>query len=159
MLLGAYVVQTGGARLGAVRRLDPGRPARDAHPVRERDPRPARRRPSRQADAARPVQPDDDRPGYLVAAAAAFIVLVAGVIGGILPWLALIALAGIPTAGRVYRGVRASYDQPYVLMGYMGANIKLHLMVGVLLFVAYVVVLVVGIVAPSAPLYLPFAGR
>ncbi len=97
--------------------------------------------------------------GYLVAAAAAFIVVVAGVIGGILPWLALIALAGVPTAGRVYRGIRASYDQPYVLMGYMGANIKLHLMVGVLLFVAYVVVLVVGFVAPAAPLYLPFAGR
>ena len=41
------------AVLGAVRRLDPGRAAGRADPVRQRDPGPARRRPRRQADAAR----------------------------------------------------------------------------------------------------------
>jgi hypothetical protein len=30
-----------------------------------------------------------------------------------------------------------AYDQPYVLMGYMGTNIRLHLTVGVLLLAAY----------------------
>ena len=53
MLLGAYVVQTGGAlAVGAVRGLDPGRAAGRADPLRQRDPRPARRRPGRQADPA-----------------------------------------------------------------------------------------------------------
>ena len=56
MLLGAYVVQTGGALvLGAVRGVDPGRPARGADPVRQRDPGPSRRRAGRQADPARAV--------------------------------------------------------------------------------------------------------
>ena len=40
------------AGLGAGRGIDPGGAARGADPVRQRDPRPARRRPSRQADPA-----------------------------------------------------------------------------------------------------------
>ena len=59
-------------------------------------------------------------------------------------------------AARVYRGLGIAYDQPYVLMGYMGTNIRLHLTVGGLLLLAYATVLVVGALAPSAPLYLPF---
>ena len=47
-----------------------------------------------------------------------------------------------------------NYDNPYGLMAVMGVNIKLHLYAGVLLFAAYVVVLIIGAVAPSVPLFL-----
>jgi 1,4-dihydroxy-2-naphthoate octaprenyltransferase len=93
--------------------------------------------------------------GYLVAAAAAFLTVVGGVVVGILPWPTLIALVAVPYAARVHRGLGIAYDRPYVLMGYMGTNIRLHLTVGGLLLVAYAVVLVVGAIAPSAPLYVP----
>jgi 1,4-dihydroxy-2-naphthoate octaprenyltransferase len=92
--------------------------------------------------------------GYLVAAGAAFLTIVGGVVAGVLPWVTLIALVAVPYAARVYRGLGLAYDRPYVLMGYMGTNIRLHLTVGGLLLVAYAVVLIVGALAPSAPLYL-----
>jgi len=38
-------------------------------------------------------------------------------------------------------------------MGFMGTNIRLHLTVGGLLIGAYVLVLLVGAIAPGAPLY------
>ena len=76
MLLGAYVVQTARrAVVGAVRRVDPDRPARRADPVRQRDPGPTRRRARRQADAARPVlAADGHRRAINVAAVAAYVI-------------------------------------------------------------------------------------
>jgi hypothetical protein len=38
-------------------------------------------------------------------------------------------------------------------MAVMGVNIKLHLYAGALLFAAYVIVVVVAAVVPSAPLF------
>jgi 1,4-dihydroxy-2-naphthoate octaprenyltransferase len=93
--------------------------------------------------------------GYLAAAAGAFLTVVGGVAVGVLPWLTLIALLAVPYAARVYRGLGIAYDRPYVLMGYMGTNIRLHLTVGGLLLLAYVAVLVIGALVPDAPLYLP----
>ena len=90
---------------------------------------------------------------YLAAAVAAFAIIVAGVVAGVLPWPALAALAGLPLARRVYRGLLLAYDQPYVLMGFMGTNIRLHMVTGGLLIAAYALVIVAGALVPT-PLYL-----
>ena len=94
--------------------------------------------------------------GYNVAAAAAFVILVAGVVVGLLPIPALAMLLTIPMARQVSRGLRPNYDNPYGLMAIMGVNIKLHMFAGLLLLAAYAVVLIVGAVAPDASLFLPF---
>jgi 1,4-dihydroxy-2-naphthoate octaprenyltransferase len=75
---------------------------------------------------------------YLVAALAAFAVIAAGVAVGLLPWPSLVALAAVPMALRVYRGIGVHYDSPYTLMAVMGTNVTLHLAVGGLLLAAYV---------------------
>ncbi len=92
--------------------------------------------------------------GYRVAAAAAFATLVIGVVGGWLPIPALLMLATIPLALRVSRGLEPNYDNPYGLMAVMGVNIKLHLLAGVALLLAYSVVLIAGAVAPGIDLFL-----
>jgi 1,4-dihydroxy-2-naphthoate octaprenyltransferase len=142
MLLGAYVVQTG--RLAwepLVLSLVPGILIALILFVNEI--------PDRGSDAETgkrtlPVRftPDVVRTGYLVFAFAAFAVIVAGVIGGVLPWPTLIALAAVPIVLRVHRGLAAHYDSPYALMAVMGANVNLNLAVGGLLLVAYVVTIV-----------------
>jgi 1,4-dihydroxy-2-naphthoate octaprenyltransferase len=91
---------------------------------------------------------------YQVGVAVAFGSIVAGVALGVLPLPALIALAGAPYALQVTRGLRNAYDQPYGLMPVMATNIKLHLVTGVLLFAAYVAVIGIGTFAPSADLYI-----
>lgn len=92
--------------------------------------------------------------GYRVAAAAAYVVLVAGVLGGLLPLPALLVLLTIPLARQVSANLTPNYDNPYGLMAVMGVNIKLHLYAGVLLFAAYLVVLVAGALAPGLDLFL-----
>src|SRR5687768_4666939 len=92
--------------------------------------------------------------GYNVAVAAAYVALVVGVAAGILPVPTLLMLLTIPTALRVSRGLAPNYDNPYGLMAIMGTNVQLHLMAGLLLLVAYVVVLVAGVVAPGVDLFL-----
>ena len=52
------------------------------------------------------------------------------------------------------RGLRPNYDNPYGLMAIMGVNVQLHLRAGLLLLAAYVVVLIVGAVAPGASLFI-----
>ena len=64
--------------VGAIRRLAPGRPARRADPVRQRDPRSARRRAGRQADAAGSLLKPTVIAGYRAAAVAAYVIVVAG---------------------------------------------------------------------------------
>ena len=92
--------------------------------------------------------------GYNVAAAAAYVALVAGVVGGLLPVPALLMLLTIPLALQVSRGLEPNYDNPYGLMAVMGVNIKLHLMAGLALLVGYAIVLIVGAVAPGVDLFL-----
>ncbi|HEV8546581.1 MAG TPA: prenyltransferase [Candidatus Limnocylindrales bacterium] len=91
---------------------------------------------------------------YRAVAAAAFVILAGGVVAGLLPVTALVALLVIPLALQVSRGLAPNYDNPYGLMAIMGVNIKVHLYAGVLLFLAYVVVLVAGAVAPSVDLFI-----
>jgi 1,4-dihydroxy-2-naphthoate polyprenyltransferase len=91
---------------------------------------------------------------YEVAAAVAFAVIVLGVGGGLLPIPSLVVLALVPLARQVSRGLRANYDNPYGLMAFMGVNIRLHLYAGIALLLAYVVVLAVGALAPDVSLFL-----
>jgi len=94
--------------------------------------------------------------GYRGAAIAAYVILVAGVIAGLLPIPALLALLTIPLALQVSRGLEPNYDNPYGLMAIMGVNVKVHLYAGLLLLAGYAVVLILGAVAPSVSL---FVGR
>jgi 1,4-dihydroxy-2-naphthoate octaprenyltransferase len=92
--------------------------------------------------------------GYDVAVITAYTVLALGVIAGVLPITALLALLTIPLALQVHAGLRPNYDNPYALMAVMAVNIRLHLLVGLLLLAAYAIVLVIGAFAPSIPVFL-----
>ena len=142
MLLGAYVVQTG--RLAwepLVLSFVPGILIALILFVNEV---PDRRSDAEAGKRTLPVQftPDIVRSGYLVAALAVFAIIVGGVLGGILPWPALIALVAVPLVFRIHTGLKVHYDSPYALMAVMGANVNLNLVVGGLLLVAYAVSIV-----------------
>jgi 1,4-dihydroxy-2-naphthoate octaprenyltransferase len=92
--------------------------------------------------------------GYNVAAAAAYVAVIVGVVAGILPLPTLLVLLTIPMARRVSRGLAPNYDNPYALMAIMGANVQLHLMAGLLLLAAYAIVIVAGALAPGLDLFL-----
>ena len=92
---------------------------------------------------------------YDVAAAVAFAIIVAGVVLRLLPLPALLALLAVPLALRVHRGLETYYDQPYGLMAVMATNIKLHLVVGVTLLGSYLAVVLVQLLAPGRSLFLP----
>ncbi len=96
--------------------------------------------------------------GYRMAIVGAFGVLIAGVVGGLLPIPALLVLLTLPLALRVERGLRPNYDNPYGLMAVMGVNIKLHLYAGLLLAGAYVLVLLAQVLAPGVPLFIGLPG-
>ena len=80
--------------------------------------------------------------GYLVAALAAFGVIVLGVVVQLLPPFTLLALAALPLVFRVHRGLVANYSSPYALMTFMGANVNLHLLTGLGLLAGYVIAIV-----------------
>ena len=155
MLLGAYVVQTGGALAWEpfVASIPVALLVALILYVNEI---PDRRSDARAGKRTLPVRfsPTTIITGYNVAVAAAMVVLVAGVLFGVLPIPVLAMLVTIPLALRVSRGLRPNYDNPYGLMAIMGANVQLHLRAGLLLLAAYVVVLVVGAVAPAVDLFL-----
>ena len=81
--------------------------------------------------------------GYAASVIATYLLIVVGAVAGILPIWSLIALATIPLALQVYKGLDSHYESPYELMGSMGKNIMLHLFTGLLLIVAYVVAIFV----------------
>ena len=60
-------------------------------------------------------------------------------------------LAPAPIVQRVHNGLVQYYDQPYGLMSVMAVNIRVHLYVGVLLFVGYLIVIAVSWLAPGRP--------
>ena len=92
--------------------------------------------------------------GYRVAALAAYVIIVVGVVAGVLPIPALLALLTVPLALQVSRGLEPNYDNPYGLMSVMAVNINVHLYAGLLLLLAYLVVLIAGAVAPSVDLFI-----
>jgi 1,4-dihydroxy-2-naphthoate octaprenyltransferase len=91
---------------------------------------------------------------YRVAAVAAYVILVIGVVVGQLPIPALLALLSTPLALQVSRGLEPNYDNPYGLMAVMGVNVKVHLYAGLLLLAGYLVVLIAGALAPTLNLFL-----
>jgi 1,4-dihydroxy-2-naphthoate octaprenyltransferase len=92
--------------------------------------------------------------GYNVAVVAAYAAVVAGVVAGLLPIPALLMLLTIPLARRVSSGLAPNYDNPYGLMVFMGVNVRLHLLAGVLLLAAYAIVIVAMALAPGVDLFL-----
>jgi 1,4-dihydroxy-2-naphthoate octaprenyltransferase len=92
--------------------------------------------------------------GYRLAAVAAYAILVGGVVAGLLPVTALLALLTIPLALQVSRGLEPTYDNPYGLMAVMGVNVKVHLYAGLLLLAGYLVVLILGATAPAVSLFI-----
>ncbi len=79
---------------------------------------------------------------YAIVAGAAFVCIVAEVAAGVTPAWTLLALAPLPLALRVWRGLRAHYGDPYALMPTMQTNIVLHLVTGLLLVIGYVIAVV-----------------
>ena len=155
MLLGAYVVQSGGALAWEpfVASIPVALLVALILYVNEI---PDRRSDARAGKRTLPVRFSETTiiTGYNVAVAAAMVVLVVGVLAGVLPIPVLLMLVTIPLALRVSRGLAPNYDNPYGLMAIMGTNVQLHLRAGLLLLAAYVVVLVAGVVAPAVSLFL-----
>jgi 1,4-dihydroxy-2-naphthoate octaprenyltransferase len=155
MLLGAYVVQTGGALSWepVVASLPIALLVALILYVNEI---PDRRGDARAGKRTLPVRLS--KPTviaiYRVAAIAAYVILVVGVVVGQLPIPALLALLSAPLALQVSRGLEPNYDNPYGLMAVMGVNVKVHLYAGLLLLAGYLVVLIAGALAPSVNLFL-----
>jgi len=155
MLLGAYVVQTGGTLSWE--------PIAASIPIALLvalilyvNEIPDRRADARAGKRTLPVRfsPRAVIAGYNAAASAAYVALVVAVAGGFLPVPALLVLLTIPLALKVSHGLAPYYDNPYGLMAIMGANVQLHLRAGLLRLAAYVIVLILGVIAPSVPLFL-----
>ena len=68
--------------------------------------------------------------------------IVAEVVAGVTRRGPSSALATLPLAWRVGKGLRAHYDDPYGLMPTMQSNILLHLATGLLLVIGYVIAVV-----------------
>lgn len=155
MLLGAYVVQTQGAL-----RWEPfvaSMPvALLVALILYVNEIPDRRGDARAGKRTLPVRfsPATVVTGYRVAAATAYVVVALGVIAGVLPVPTLLILLSIPLALRVSRGLLPNYDNPYGLMAVMGVNIKLHLVAGATLIVAYAIVMLAAVLAPGVDLFL-----
>jgi 1,4-dihydroxy-2-naphthoate octaprenyltransferase len=155
MLLGAYVVQTGGALSWEpfVASIPVALLVALILYVNEI---PDRRSDARAGKRTLPVRFPESVVinGYRAAAGAAYLALVVGVVLGILPVPTLLMLLTIPLALQVERGLAPNYDDPYGLMAVMGVNVQLHLRAGLLLLLAYAVVIILGAVAPSVPVFL-----
>lgn len=81
------------------------------------------------------MQPATVIRGYVASVAVAYLIVIAGVVFGVLPWPTLISLLTIPLAYQTWKGLKAHYDSPYQLMSYLGKNVNLHLYTGLLLVV------------------------
>jgi 1,4-dihydroxy-2-naphthoate polyprenyltransferase len=155
MLLGAYVVQTAGVVTteAVVASLPIALLVALILYVNEI---PDRRSDARAGKRTLPVRFSKDAVigGYRIAVSAAYVTLVLGVVAGLLPVPALLALLTIPLALQVARGLEPNYDNPYGLMAIMGVNIKVHLYAGLLLVGAYLAVVAAATLAPSIDLFL-----
>jgi 1,4-dihydroxy-2-naphthoate octaprenyltransferase len=155
MLLGAYVVQTGGTLAWEpfVASIPVALLVALILYVNEI---PDRRGDAKAGKRTLPVRfsPKAVITGYNIAVAAAYVVLVAGVVTGVLPVPVLLMLLTIPLALRVSNGLAPNYENPYGLMAIMGTNVQLHLRAGLLLLAGYLIVLVAGAVAPTVSLFL-----
>ena len=92
--------------------------------------------------------------GYRLAAGATFGIIVMGAGLGLLPLTALVAVVAYPAARGVASGLARAYDQPYALMPVMASQIQLHLVVGGLLVLAFVASAATTALVPGARLFL-----
>ena len=92
--------------------------------------------------------------GYAWAAMLAYLTILVGAVTGVLPRPTIIALATIPLAIKVLRGLRTSYESPYALMPTMADNIKLHGLTGTLLFAGYLIAIAADRLMDSVPVFL-----
>lgn len=97
------------------------------------------------------LSPDVITSGFLVAALAAFATVVLGVAFDVLPVPTLLALLALPLVFQIYQGVREYYDKPYEIMGYLGKNVQLHLVTGLLLFAGYMIAVAADAIWDSPP--------
>jgi 1,4-dihydroxy-2-naphthoate octaprenyltransferase len=88
---------------------------------------------------------------YAASVAVAFGLILFGSVFGVIPRPAILALAAIPMALPVYRGLRSFYENPYALMPTMAKNIQVHLATGLLMVVGYVVAIVAAHISHSPP--------
>jgi 1,4-dihydroxy-2-naphthoate polyprenyltransferase len=80
--------------------------------------------------------------GYVLSVTAAALLIIVGALTGIMtPWT-LIALPAFWFGFKVYQSLISYYESPYELMAGMGQNIVLHLAVGALLIVGYVLAII-----------------
>ena len=80
--------------------------------------------------------------GYVISVAAAALLIVFGALTGIMPPWSLISLPAFWFAFKVYKSLNSYYESPYELMAGLGQNIVLHLAVGALLIIGYVLEIV-----------------
>ncbi|MGH2725028.1 MAG: prenyltransferase [Actinomycetota bacterium] len=92
--------------------------------------------------------------GYVGMVAATYVLIAVGAVTGIVARPSVIALATIPLAMKVVRGLRRHYEEPYALMPFMGTNIQLHLFTGMLLFGGYLIAIAADRLMTSAPAFL-----
>jgi 1,4-dihydroxy-2-naphthoate octaprenyltransferase len=91
---------------------------------------------------------------YAGAVVVAFGLVLFGSVFGVIPRPAVVALAALPLALPVYRGLQEYYENPYALMPAMAKNIQLHLAAGLLLTLGYVVAIVASHISSSPPVFL-----
>jgi 1,4-dihydroxy-2-naphthoate octaprenyltransferase len=91
---------------------------------------------------------------YVAAVGLAFALIVFGSIFGVIPRPTILALAALPLAFAVEKGLREMYASPYALMPIMAKNIQLHLFTGLLLILGYVIAIVASQVSSDPPAFL-----
>ena len=91
---------------------------------------------------------------YAAAVALAFTLIVVGVLTGILPVPAILAVPAVLMARPVVRAMTRHYDEPYALMPFMGTNIKLHFATGMLMILGYVIAITANALMDNPPLLL-----
>jgi 1,4-dihydroxy-2-naphthoate polyprenyltransferase len=92
--------------------------------------------------------------GYVGSVAAAFGLILFGSLFGVMPRPTILALAALPLAFTVRRGLLEAYEDPYALMPYMAKNIQLHLFTGLLLIAGYVIAIMATHLSASPPVFL-----
>jgi 1,4-dihydroxy-2-naphthoate polyprenyltransferase len=91
---------------------------------------------------------------YAVSVITAFALILIGAITGIIPRPTIIALAAIPLALPVYRGLQEFYESPYQLMPRMGKGVQLHMATGLLLVAGYVIAIIASHNITNPPFFL-----
>jgi len=77
--------------------------------------------------------------GYLLIVLAAYVIIVAGVIAGVMPVATLLGLLTLPMAWNAFNTLRKNHAYPYRLIPANATTIFVHLLTGLLLFAGYVI--------------------